>query len=90
MTDPEAVGMDKVPEEIVIKVIDTISDPFLITALVVVLLMYLLLRRAQNTFDNSLKEVFTELRTMSQILTESVTTNKVLTDIIVRLKNEKK
>lgn len=82
--------MDKVPEEIVIKVIDTISDPFLITALVVVLLMYLLLRRAQNTFDNSLKEVFTELRTMSQILTESVTTNKVLTDIIVRLKNEKK
>jgi hypothetical protein len=88
MMDAEMVGTAKVPKDIIIKIIDTVSDPFLITALVVVFLMYRLLRRNQITFDNSLKEVFAEMRKMSAVLTETVTTNKVLTDIIIQLKKK--
>lgn len=80
----------QVPHAVVLKIIETVSDPFLITALVVVFLMFLLLRRNQRTFDGSLKEVYTELRSMSQIMAETVATNKVLTDIIVQLKKHEK
>lgn len=78
----------QVPHAVVLKIIETVSDPFLITALVVVFLMFLLLRRNQRTFDDSLKEVYTELRSMSNIMAETVATNKVLTDIIVQLKRK--
>lgn len=83
-----ATSGHKVSDAVILKVVETIGDPFLITALVVVVLMYFLLRHMQKIFDNSLKDVFNEMRAMSQVLTDAVSTNKILTDIIVRLKNE--
>lgn len=88
MVDTQTISATPVSDKVLLKIIETVGDPFLITALVVVVLMFFLLRRNQKTFDTSLKEVFSELRALSQILSETVTTNKVLTDIIVRLKNE--
>jgi hypothetical protein len=89
MVDAEMIGAGtRIPDAIVLKIIDTVADPFLITALVVVVLMFFLLRRAFNIIDHSVKDMFIELRAMSKILTETVTTNKVLTDIIVRLRND--
>ena len=88
MVDAQMTSAVKLPDRVLLKIIETVSDPFLITALVVVFLMYLLLRQSQKTLDNSMKEVYTELRKMSQVLTQAVTANKVLTDIIIELKKK--
>lgn len=69
-------------KDIVLKIIETVGDPFLITALVVVFLMYRLLQRNAHLFDSSLKDVFNELHTMSKLLTEHASTLNTLVKMI--------
>lgn len=72
------------------KLAELVGDPFLITALVVVYLMYRLLQRKEKTFDGSLKDVFNEINAMSKLLNQQATTIKVLVDMIVAYGRERR
>jgi len=69
-------------KEILLTLIKTIADPFLLTGLVVVFLMYRLLQRKERTFDSSLKEVFKELHANALLITEQAATIKTLVEML--------
>jgi len=91
-THPEeaaATVLDPALKEILLTLIKTIADPFLLTGLVVVFLMYRLLQRKENTFDNSMKDVFNELHAMSRLLTEQAATIQTMVEMRRHDKEEK-
>ena len=76
--------MNEIPKEVVITVVEKVGDPFLITALVVVYLMYRLLQRKEKTYDSSLKDVFNELHANALLLTEQAATIQTLVNLLAR------
>ena len=88
---PEEVAttLDPAIKEVLLALIKTIADPFLLTGLVVVFLMYRLLQRKENTFDGSMKDVFNELHAMSRLLTEQAATIQTLVEMSIRHDKEK-
>ena len=85
-----AGSIDPTMKEVLLALIKTISDPFLLTGLVVVFLMYRLLQRKESTFDSSMKDVFNELHAMSRLLTEQSATIQTLVNLVARNDKEKK
>lgn len=66
----------------VVQILKLVGNPFLITALVMIFLMYRLLQRKEKTFDSSLKDVFNELHQNALLITEQAATIKTLVEMI--------
>jgi len=85
-----ATTVDPAIRDVILALIKTIADPFLLTGLVVVFLMYRLLQRKESTFDNSMKDVFNELHAMSRLLVEQASTIKTLVELVTSHGEEEK